>query len=87
MFEVKALPHAAQFDIEVALNSFERDFFAGIADRELNFAKAADADATLDRISLKRLRTAGVRKSHAALFLLSFRAMIPGNFQVIDISL
>ena len=44
MFEVKDMPHAAHFDVEVALNAFEGDFFPRIVEREIDFAKTAGAD-------------------------------------------
>ena len=53
MLEIQALADAPQFDVEVALNLFKRDFLAGVVQRKVNFAKSADPDSAFDRISLK----------------------------------
>ena len=53
MLEVQALGHAAQFDVEVATDQLQRDFFAGVAGGVIDFTKAAAADAAFDRIAIQ----------------------------------
>ena len=59
VLQVQALADASQLDVQVALNAFERDFLAGVADGEVDFAEAADADAPFDRVAVERFRAAG----------------------------
>ncbi len=51
MLEVEALPHAAEFDIEIAADELQGDFLAGVAGGVVDFAEAAAAHAALDRYS------------------------------------
>ena len=63
VLEVEALGDAAEFDFEVAANQLERHLFAGVAGGKINLAETTAANAPLDRVSLERLRTAGVGES------------------------
>ena len=63
MLEVEALADAAEFDVEVAADQLQRDFLAGVADGEVDFAEAALADAALDRVAGQRTVAAGVDES------------------------
>ena len=49
VFEVQAVFYAANFNIEVALDLLQCDFFASIIDGKVNFTKAARANSALDR--------------------------------------
>ena len=51
MLEVEALPHAAEFGIEIAADELQGDFLAGVAGGVVDFAEAAAAHAALDRYS------------------------------------
>ena len=62
MLDVQALPDAAQFDVQVALNTFYRDVFAAVAFGVVDFAEAPGADATFDRVSFERSRANWHRK-------------------------
>ena len=63
MLEVQALRDAAQLDVEIAADELERDFFAGVADGEIDFAESAPADAALDRVAGSSGRAAaGIQK-------------------------
>ena len=53
MLQVQALRDAAEFDIQVAANQLQRDFFAGVAGGVIHFAEAAVADAALDGVALQ----------------------------------
>ena len=54
MLEVEALPHAAEFGIEIAADELQGDFLAGVAGGVINFAEAAAAHAALDDIAAQR---------------------------------
>ena len=54
MLKIQALGDAAQFDIPIAANQFQRHFFAGVAGGVIHFAKAAVADAALDGVACQR---------------------------------
>ena len=45
MLQVQALADAAELDVEVAADQLQRDFLAGVADGEIDFAEPAMADA------------------------------------------
>ena len=64
VLQVEALRDAAELDVEIAADQLERDFLAGVAGGEVDFAEAAAADAALDRVALQRPRAAGVREFH-----------------------
>ena len=42
MIQVQTLLNAAQFDIKIPLNLFERYFLARFIDRKINFAKSTN---------------------------------------------
>jgi len=54
ILEVLALPGAAQLDVLVLEDGFEGHFSSAIADREVNFTKAASPDPALDRVPFER---------------------------------
>ena len=54
VLQVEALRDAAELDFQIAANQLERDFFAGVAGGEIDFAKSAASDAALDRVALQR---------------------------------
>ena len=54
MLEVEALPHAAEFGIEIAADELQGDFLAGVAGGVVDFAEAAAAHAALDGIAAQR---------------------------------
>ena len=60
VLQVEALGDAAELDIQIAADELERDFFAGVAGGEIDFAEAAPPDAALDRVAFQRPRAAGV---------------------------
>ena len=62
MLQIEALRDAAELDVQIAANQLERDFLAGVARGEIDFAETAPADATLDRVALERPRAAGIGK-------------------------
>ena len=64
VLEVEALGDAAELDFQIAADELERDFLAGVAGGEIDFAKTAAAHAALDRVTLQRTRAAGVREFH-----------------------
>ena len=64
VLQVEALRDAAELDVEVAANELERDFLAGVAGGEIDFAEAAAADAALDRVAIQRPRAAGIGEFH-----------------------
>ena len=64
VLQVEALRDAAELDVEVAADELERDFLAGVAGGEVDFAEAAPADAALDRVAVQRPRAAGVGEFH-----------------------
>ena|SRR5438128_1465680 len=53
-FEVHALADAAQLDLLVALDDFQRHFAAAVADGVINLAKSAASHAALDRVAIER---------------------------------
>ena len=67
VLEIQAVRDAAEFDVEIAANQFERDFFAGVAHGVIDFAEAAAADASFDRVSGQRLRAARIGKARTPL--------------------
>ena len=64
VLQIEALRDAAELDVEVAADQLERDFLAGVAGGEIDFAEAAAPDAALDRVAVQRPRAAGVREFH-----------------------
>src|SRR6516164_1614417 len=64
VLEIEALLDAAQLDVEVAADPFQRHLLAGVADGEVNLAEAAPANAALDRIPGQRLLPAAVCELH-----------------------
>src|SRR6056297_2839014 len=57
MAQVQALLHAAQFDVKVAIDAFERHVFTRSSRGVVDFAKATHADPSLNRKSGERLGT------------------------------
>ena len=64
VFQIQALADTAQLDVQVALDAFQGDFFAGIAGGEVDLAEPADADASLDRVAVQRARSRCVYELH-----------------------
>ena len=65
VFEIEALPNAAQLNVGlVAAQEFQGDFFAAIAEGEINFAKASLADAAFDGVAVQWLLSGAVGESH-----------------------
>ena len=54
VFEVHALPGAAQFDLFVSVDQLERNFAAAVADGVIDFAKSPATGAALDGITIER---------------------------------
>ena len=63
MLEIQTLADATNLDIQVALDSLERDFFARIADREIDFTKSPGTNAALDRVTIQGARSRGEGES------------------------
>ncbi len=57
VLQIQALRDAADLDVQVPLDAFEGDFLAGVAGREIDFAKTTDPHTPLDRVSLQGTRT------------------------------
>ena len=66
VLEVEALPHAAEFGIEIAADELQGDFLAGVAGGVVDLAEAAAAHAALDDIAAQRPATAGIQERTAA---------------------
>ena len=66
MLEVEALPHAAEFGIEIAADELQGDFLAGVAGGVVDLAEAAAAHAALDGIAAQRPAPAGIQERTAA---------------------
>ena len=64
VLQVEALRDAAELDFQIAADQLERDFFAGVAGGEIDFAEPAAPHAALDRVAFQRPRAAGVREFH-----------------------
>ena len=62
VFQVEALAYAAQFDVEVAADQFQRDFLAGVAGGVIDFAEAALAHAPADGEAGQRARAGGIEE-------------------------
>ena len=65
VLEIQTLRHAAQLDFEIAADQLERDFLAGVARGEIDFAETAATDATLDRVAVERPRAARIGEFHS----------------------
>lgn len=52
------------FDVEVFLDTFERDLFARVAFGEVNLAEAADADAAADHVAIEGALAVPVLEFH-----------------------
>ena len=66
VFEVEALPHAAEFGIEIAADELQGHFLAGVAGGVVDFAEAAAAHAALDGIAAQRPGAAGIQERSAS---------------------
>src|SRR5579875_3703954 len=64
VFQVQALCHAAQLDLCIAPHQLEGDFFAAVADSEINFAEAAATNAALQRETIQRPLSRTVGELH-----------------------
>jgi hypothetical protein len=53
MLEIQALLDTTQLNIQVALNAFEGNFFACVADREIHLAKTTRADSAFNGVALQ----------------------------------
>src|SRR5262249_13508569 len=67
LLQVEALRHAAQLDLLVVAQQLHRDLLAAIADGKVDLAEAAPADATLERVTIKRTLSRAVGESHTTL--------------------
>src|SRR5262249_21103855 len=64
VLEVEAQFDAAQFDVRLAAQEFERDLLAAVADGEVDLAEAAAADAALQREPVQGPRSGTVSEAH-----------------------
>ena len=65
MFQIQTVADTAQLDIHVALNLFECNFLACVADGKVDLSKSADTDPALDRITCERFSATGIGKLHS----------------------
>ena len=63
MFQVQALPDAAQFDVQIPADELQRDFLARVAHGVIDFAEAALAHAAFEGVALQRPRAPGIQKA------------------------
>ncbi len=63
VLQVQAVRDAAELDVQVAADQLQGDFFAGIADGEIDLAESPAADAPLDRIALERPGAGGIEEA------------------------
>ena len=54
MFQIQALRNTAQFHFEIIVQQLQRDFFAGIAERVINFAESTSVNCSLDGVTIER---------------------------------
>ncbi len=64
MLEVQALGHAAHLDVLRTADELERHLLAAVAQRVVDFAEAAGADAALDRVTVERTLSRTVGELH-----------------------
>src|SRR5207248_11095273 len=65
VLEVEALGHAPQFDVQVvAPNELQGHFLAAVAERVVDFAEPALADAALNRVPIEDPRARAVEELH-----------------------
>jgi hypothetical protein len=68
VLDVQTLAHPAQFNVQVSLDSLDRNFLAPITDGKVDLAKSTHTDATLDRVSFERRASAGIGKVDGSFF-------------------
>src|SRR5207237_10762906 len=67
MFEVEALGHAAQLDLEIVpANQLQGHFLAAVAQRIVHLAEAAPADAPLERVAVQNPLSRAVGEFHSS---------------------
>ena len=66
MLQIQALRHTPKFNLQIALNSFERDFFPSIGDRKIDLTKSAHPDPTTNRVSRQWRRSWWIGEVHGS---------------------